>query len=359
MSITSFLNNIEVRKKFRDSLKYPVLKSKQAPLATPVTKNYSIVGTAFDYLLRFYIEGLNTNLVSGEWVAYEGLSEIERNESKEVYDAAADIYANAKYHYEKYQKDKIITDWLLLSLLGLAKLDIYYRSGYLDNINKVDAADIEDLQYLIELIKPEDWIAENIAVLNPTFGAAGSLVGGADADLIIDDMLIEIKTTLKLEVTKDFINQLIGYYILYKISGISGVNIDIELLKIGIYFSRFGVLKLYYIEDIIGDETTAGFIEWFKGLKGSININRPRTYSQTIDEKMVAHSVIYKKGKELEFYDKYYHKLLDGTITDVNEYMDEYIKIMEVVDTEYRGRFIECTIAEYKTIISELRDVEK
>ena len=50
MSLTSFLSNISVRKKLREELNYPKYKNKTSPKAPPLTSNYSIVGTAFDYL---------------------------------------------------------------------------------------------------------------------------------------------------------------------------------------------------------------------------------------------------------------------------------------------------------------------
>ena len=43
--------------------------------------------------------------------------------------------------------------------------------------------------------------------LNPTFGDASNLVGGADADIILDDMLIDIKTTKAISFTQEHYNQ--------------------------------------------------------------------------------------------------------------------------------------------------------
>ena len=37
--------------------------------APPLTENFSLVGTAFDYLLRFYIERQNPKAVTRKWVA--------------------------------------------------------------------------------------------------------------------------------------------------------------------------------------------------------------------------------------------------------------------------------------------------
>jgi hypothetical protein len=51
------------------------------------------------------------------------------------------------------------------------------------------------------------------AVLNPTF--AGSMsVGGADADLIVNRTLIEVKTTKQARPDRDWIYQLVGYLLL-------------------------------------------------------------------------------------------------------------------------------------------------
>jgi len=47
-------------------------------------------------------------------------------------------------------------------------------------------------------------------VLNPTFAGSG-YVGGADADMILDGCLIDLKTTINPELKKDWIHQLLGY----------------------------------------------------------------------------------------------------------------------------------------------------
>jgi len=71
-------------------------------------------------------------------------------------------------------------------------------------------------------------------VLNPTFGGSVD-IGGADADLIVDGLLIDIKSIAKPGGRFKDIYQLAGYCLLdyrdeYKITGV------------GIYFARQGVL---------------------------------------------------------------------------------------------------------------------
>lgn len=69
MSLTSFLNIKEVKEKFLEEFpKLFTFRVKTPLLAPPLTNNYQLVGTAFDYLLRFYIKLLNPNAIESSWV---------------------------------------------------------------------------------------------------------------------------------------------------------------------------------------------------------------------------------------------------------------------------------------------------
>ena len=50
MSLDSFLKLPDVREKFREEFEKPRLASDRQLLAPPLSKRYSLVGTAFDYL---------------------------------------------------------------------------------------------------------------------------------------------------------------------------------------------------------------------------------------------------------------------------------------------------------------------
>ena len=79
-------------------------------------------------------------------------------------------------------------------------------------------------------------------VQNPTF-TESSLVGGADADLIIDRMLIDIKTTKNLIGALE-LRQLLGYLLLD-----SDDQYGIE--SIGFYLARQGIFVAWPIEEVI------------------------------------------------------------------------------------------------------------
>lgn len=61
MSLTTVLDNKEIRTKFKQKFKKPRLEYSKNILIESKTKNYGLIGIAFDYLARFYIEKINVN----------------------------------------------------------------------------------------------------------------------------------------------------------------------------------------------------------------------------------------------------------------------------------------------------------
>jgi hypothetical protein len=101
--------------------------------------------------------------------------------------------------------------------------------------------------------------------LNPTFGYGSDLVGGADADLIVDGCLIDIKTTKKWSLSTDYIYQLIGYYILHRLNE-GGINErdTCQIKRVGIYFSRHGEMCAWDVNTIISEEGIEALCQFFE-----------------------------------------------------------------------------------------------
>ena len=244
----------------------------------PQTRNYSTVGTAFDYLLRFLIKAHNPSAISSPWVACKSLNILKGREKKK----ALSIINDVEERYSQFLKKKEINDELIFSTLLLVKLDVVFRRGVkLEEIDMdVEPGDIVDLRNLINGVPKELYIAKNHCFLNPVFGLASSLVGGADADLFIDNTLIDIKTTNNSKFMREYFNQLMGYVILHELGQIYSNNIEkidpkgiikdlngddfdkaflnTKIEKIGIYFSRFNYLHTIDLMDVL----TEGKIDW-------------------------------------------------------------------------------------------------
>jgi len=264
VSLTSFIKNKEVRGLFANEFKKPRGKIIGEIRAPPLTNHFGLVGTAFDYLMRFYLKYHNPEAKEKRWVAEISCKLTEVNPT--VHRKAEKNLKFAKNAYSEFLKNGVLSEDILKSAILLAQLDPIYRAGYIDeNMGIVDKDDIQDLRNLISLVNIEDFKANSYCLLNPTFNEGSVLVGGADADIVIDNQIIDIKTTKKLEMGREMFNQIIGYYILGKIGGIGEDKIDgPNINKIGFYFSRYGIKHMYNVEEIINFDSLSNFIDKFE-----------------------------------------------------------------------------------------------
>jgi len=262
MSLTSFLQISNVRAEFAKTFQFKAPKFSAELLAPPQTKHYSLIGTAFDYLLRFHIERLNPDTLRSIWIAELGVV-MTKKQPEEYYKLKAIIDVIKSGPYSDYIQTGNLSESLFASTIVLAKLDMIYRIGRLEpNIMDYQNEDILDLKNLISIVDDSLFKSKIFCALNPGFGNASLLVGGVDADMISDDTLIDIKTTKNLKFERDPYNQLIGYYILNKIGNVDGMNRKID--KIGIYFSRHGILQTIPTSQIDENPEFDYFVKWFE-----------------------------------------------------------------------------------------------
>jgi hypothetical protein len=212
MSLTSFLDLKDVKAKFREVFVKPTVTSFGEIGAAPLTKNYGVVGSAFDYLLRFYLERHYSSARAKHWVAEIALHSPILSRHRTVFEQAQTIVRKAREQHSQYLQDGQISDDLLHSCVLLSHIDMLYRPGIIPpQFGIIDERDILDLRNLINLVTPLTFRVEHHCLLNPTFGAASFLVGGADADLVIDNTIIDIKTTKEPRLQADHFYQIIGY----------------------------------------------------------------------------------------------------------------------------------------------------
>jgi hypothetical protein len=222
----------------------PEFTLKESIKAAPLTRNYQTLGTAFDYALRILVSKLNPSLVNDfPLTAKSGIKGDKRRRQ---------FIEDFEEKRKQFARGDISFSCLLADCIILAKLESVARTGNNfpnSQIFEVDERDVEDIQNLVELVNPNDFKANHTCVLNPVFGKSSQDVGGADADLIIDSTLIDIKTTKYLKFTREYFRQLVGYYILNKREGFPYGVIE----RLGIYYARFGVLFTFRVPPIIED----------------------------------------------------------------------------------------------------------
>jgi hypothetical protein len=265
MSLTSFLiDNADVRERFQQEFKKPKFLAKMDLVAPPITARYSTVGTAFDYLLRFFIQRHNPHTVSKDyWIAEQAI--VSLGFDAELLVKGQEIISTARKNLDAYLNNGQMSVELIQSALSLATLDPIYRAGVgYEVIGDTYEEDVQDLKNLISGVDSGLFTAKNLCLVNPTFGFASKLVGGADADLVIDDTIIDIKTTKKLILERSAFDQILGYYILHQVSGIGELNPKPIITKVAIYFSRFSYLYVIPLSEVIDPSTFPEFIIWFQ-----------------------------------------------------------------------------------------------
>ena len=286
MSLTQFIKEPDVKAKLREIFPLARQQFKQALLVEPLTNHYSLVGTAFDYLLRFALQRLHPHAIAKEWIAEAataGLWEVVTDERGQTFGfdtlginriasrygeerawQAKVIVEDAKQHHAHYLQSGILTEDLLRSILLLAQIDPIFRSRMLyEPFGAVDHGDIEDLRQLFAIIPFEQFSSSSVCLLDPTFGVS-SLVGGADVDLVIDGAIIDIKTTKFFQLNREYIDQLLGYYALYRLGGITGMPSQHVIHTLGIYFSRHGYLYTFPVSQLAREATFVDFLSWFE-----------------------------------------------------------------------------------------------
>lgn len=203
------------------------------------------IGTAFDYLFRFKIEQNNKTLKATgpeSWVAYTSYKNLKPRFKK----IAKPKFELAVRGYEDFINDNVINDELFDSCLFLNQLDICYRTGHIfEEFGNDDIDKREELKSIFENVDWSKFNSNSNYILNPVFEGLIENVN-ADADLIMDKTLIELKCVSQIKIQRFQLNQLLGYYFLNLLKP-KKEQYDID--SIAIYFARADYLWEMKLED--------------------------------------------------------------------------------------------------------------
>ena len=316
MSLTTFVDQDEVAARLRAFVP-DMPRTFSIPIKVePRTTNYSRVGTAFDYLLRFEIQRRAPYAQARSWVAESALVHLEKGgviflstfkavcersqrsaspppasswtfdgvsgripsmveRARKVVEAARSAVSDfmTKRKVSRKQREEVASH-----ALRLARLDLVVRRGIFDpRLEEVNDDEVEELLALLGIVPFQALIDERVMLLNPTFGESSRLVRGADADLISGGTLIDIKTKKTAAWTLQDFNQLLGYLILGRNERRSKRAFP-ALVRVGIYFSRHGYLWVYDVASVVRSRAFREVEEWFikRANAQSAAMSRPR-----------------------------------------------------------------------------------
>ncbi|MFF2909770.1 hypothetical protein [Paenibacillus sp. NPDC057934] len=237
--------------------------AKLMPIAPREESTARLIGQGYDYLLRAFIQRVNNKhqeQAVDDLDAYNGLNRWSGTD-----DNLRSRFDEVVQHRNEYilgQRD--IDHTLLQDSMVLAHLDSYYRSGYMDERGPlyVNEEDITDLKHLIAATQERSslFIAEHEIICSPSFGRAiTSLVGGADGDLILDNMLLDFKTESSFKYAVRHLRQLIGYWVLSCLTA----DYSTPIQRLGIWNPRYCRMVSISVEDVCQSMDVIAFTDRF------------------------------------------------------------------------------------------------
>jgi|SRR5882724_8531034 len=279
MSLSDFVDLPEIRALLEPLLPREPIQLRR-PLRVPAARNSGgLVGTAFDYAVRFELQRRHPRAHAKRWLAelslelVEPIAEITAPDDPTLSFILQDdegpvvssvdsklamrwraIVLDARAAVDAYLGDPApsprLRDEILAHALRLARIDSYYRVGWVDpEPELVDIRDVADLRVLVAILPWKALGSGEALWLNPNFADQSTRVGGADADIIMGDLLLDLKVVTKCSPRRD-LRQLIGYLLLARAAVRDDPTFP-TIARIGVYYARHGHLWTVPASDFI------------------------------------------------------------------------------------------------------------
>jgi len=268
MSLTQIVEASNSKKFLKQFLNKPKMESFTNSVE-PSTNRYSRMGVAFDYAFRFGLKhrlGEKANSRSG-LVAEASVHIVVKEMYPEYYLRYSGKLEEAVFWMDEFEISQSEEGRIAAkAAFELADLEPIFRTKMVFPFPEITESEVDELIALYDLIDFTIFEDSEHVFLNPVFGEGSRKVGGADGDIIVDDMLIDIKTTKHTKFTPEMLRQLVGYSLLANRFGINDEDGNIiinEIKKMAVYFSRSGRLFVMDLDECVnqGDqETVINFI---------------------------------------------------------------------------------------------------
>jgi hypothetical protein len=271
MSLTGFVKDREVRARFaplRAAISFPCRPPVRVP---PPNCACAIIGTAFDYMVRFELKRRAPHAVEPEWLAESAHRLLELSlarplgagEPERVGKAVTAARLAVAEHRARGEASAADVGVLAAHALRLAAIDSVRRAGKLDpDFDQVDTEGVADLVALWAMVPWDELIRPGPVFLNPTFRYGSARLGGADADLVSGDTLIDFKVVRRnLQASAD-VDQLLGYFLVAREEARCDPGFP-AIARLGWYLARHGLCWVVPAEAILSVPDFAAIESWF------------------------------------------------------------------------------------------------
>jgi hypothetical protein len=275
-----------------------------------------LLGTAFDYLFRFELKRRWPHACERKWVAENAIDTVIprlshadpglleylkrqpgfQNSHESVYDSlhfslTTDTWdkesstpipntmvlreilerfvSQAKQSIESYRAltnvGRCDIQQVAERAIQLAKIDSILRAGLFDNTFEIaEPALVSELMDLFHAVAWDNFAIVQEGWLNPVLGSAR--IGlSADADLLIDGRMIDIKVTSSKSIEVSWLDQLLIYFLLFRNWRQYDQRYP-EVKTMGIYLARHGLVQEWPCELWTNHPGFSGLENWFTDL---------------------------------------------------------------------------------------------
>ncbi len=258
-NLTGYLRGTPAaRQAIRTALQFWPPPPERPLLYPPLSAHSSLIGTAFTHALHALVQGINPHLhpVRGPQVAHLAALDpgLHRDRTRALLDTAeqtlAEVASGVPFDVPHARAAVI-----------LASYEVVARTGHGQHLAGAAPKEVwQDVLHLAHAVPLEHFRAERQLLLNPQFRAARR-VGGTDADLMLDDLLLRVNTTRHLSLDGLDLQQLTGHLVLDRLGGTVGSAGPIG--RLGVYSARYGALQVVAIRAAYRPGLLPQLVSWF------------------------------------------------------------------------------------------------
>ncbi|WP_276302557.1 hypothetical protein [Halorussus lipolyticus] len=199
----------------------------------------------------------------------ERVQKVRKHRNRTIVSITPKSLYRAKKHAEQFVKTGMNADEVVNAALLYSGWDQEKEENSSIDLESFNDDLVTELQGLFNQLRSQEWTTGELTYLNPNFGQHWNILEG-EADFIIDDLLVDVKTTEDETFTPAFWRQLLTYYILNDVQRVLYEETDRtdqeypKVNRVGIYFARYGELQTVDMDDIINDrDEYERFRAWF------------------------------------------------------------------------------------------------
>ena len=279
MSVSQILDTPSTRRWLKKRILKPSVRPRVPPDVPPSGYHPGTLGMAFEVALlsdlRHRREAAGLPVAGGYLSPFRGMETAARwarkyGTEESAQEIESEYEVALRYMDDHRGREAFMAFGSAAAFLG--RFGNLYRARRLYQLNpdhgiglvfqRTPESALRELQKLRDIVPWDVFMGPELAIIHPEFGEGARLCGGADGDLILGDLLIDIKTTERCSIGIEVIRQVVTYALLCNRFGINGVEDPPTIRRVGVYLARIGRLDVFDLDERLVNGAEAEIVEY-------------------------------------------------------------------------------------------------